>query len=89
MCAQRFTRADAQLRTMKLIVESASELFLGDGFATTSLEAVAAPSGVSHRAVYSTFVGVGALGSAVVGPRSRPDVAASIIGIPMRSDGMS
>ncbi|MEJ9080553.1 MULTISPECIES: TetR/AcrR family transcriptional regulator [Gordonia] len=63
---QRLTRADAQLRTRRLIVESATDLFLRDGFDATSLEAVAAHAGFTRGAVYSNFAGKVALGSAVI-----------------------
>ncbi len=63
---QRLSRAEAQVRTRELIVASATELFLRDGFTATSLEAVAAHAGFSRGAVYSNFAGKVALGTAVI-----------------------
>ncbi|MCA0156695.1 TetR/AcrR family transcriptional regulator [Tsukamurella sp. M9C] len=63
---QRLSRAEAQVRTRELIVASATELFLRDGFTATSLEAVAAHAGFTRGAVYSNFAGKVALGSAVI-----------------------
>ncbi|CAM3782513.1 TetR/AcrR family transcriptional regulator [Tsukamurella ocularis] len=63
---QRLSRADAQSRTRALIVASATELFLRDGFTATSLEAVAAHAGFTRGAVYSNFANKVALGTAVI-----------------------
>ncbi|AUN40668.1 TetR/AcrR family transcriptional regulator [Tsukamurella tyrosinosolvens] len=63
---QRLSRADAQSRTRALIVASATELFLRDGFTATSLEAVAAHAGFTRGAVYSNFANKVSLGTAVI-----------------------
>lgn len=63
---QRLSRADAQSRTRELIVASATELFLRDGFTATSLEAVAAHAGFTRGAVYSNFTSKVSLGTAVI-----------------------
>jgi len=48
------------------IVEAAAVLFLRDGYARTSIEAVAASAGVSKRTLYARFDGKGAVFLAVV-----------------------
>ena len=49
------------------IVEAASTLFLRDGYAATSIEAIAATAGVSKRTLYARFEGKNAVFLAVVG----------------------
>lgn len=51
----RLTRAQSQARTRALLVSTAKELFLRDGYAVTSLEKVADEAGYSKGAVYSNF----------------------------------
>ncbi|MFT4187722.1 MAG: TetR/AcrR family transcriptional regulator [Aeromicrobium sp.] len=55
--AERVTRAERQARTRDRLVEVASELFLADGYAATSLDSVAVAAGFSKGAVYSNFSG--------------------------------
>lgn len=57
--------ADAALLGERIITE-ASTLFLRDGYASTSVEAIAAASGVSKRTFYARFEGKGAVFLAVV-----------------------
>ena len=47
-------------------MDAATELFLRDGYSTTSLEAVAAAAGVSKRTLYARFSGKAALLQVVV-----------------------
>nr|WP_042191533.1 TetR/AcrR family transcriptional regulator [Kibdelosporangium sp. MJ126-NF4]CEL20137.1 Transcriptional regulator, TetR family [Kibdelosporangium sp. MJ126-NF4]CTQ97362.1 Transcriptional regulator, TetR family [Kibdelosporangium sp. MJ126-NF4] len=51
----RLTRAESQARTRARLLEVAGELFLRDGYATTSLEKVADAAGYTRGAVYSNF----------------------------------
>ncbi|ONI75098.1 TetR family transcriptional regulator [Actinosynnema sp. ALI-1.44] len=51
----RLTRAESQARTRTRLLEVASELFLRDGYAATSLEKVADAAGYTRGAVYSNF----------------------------------
>lgn len=51
----RMTRAESQARTRETLVATATELFLRDGYAATSLEKVAEEAGFSKGAVYSNF----------------------------------
>ncbi len=60
------TRAESQERTRRLIVDAAAELFLRDGFRTTSLERIAEEAGFTRGAVYSNFEGKTAMGIAVI-----------------------
>jgi AcrR family transcriptional regulator len=62
----RLTRAESQERTRRLIVEAAAELFLRDGFRTTSLERIAEEAGFTRGAVYSNFESKTAMGIAVI-----------------------
>jgi AcrR family transcriptional regulator len=63
---RRLTRAESQQRTRGLIIEAATELFLRDGFSSTSLEAVAEEAGFTVGAVYSNFKNKTAMGVAVI-----------------------
>lgn len=51
----RMTRTESQARTRETLVTTATELFLRDGYAATSLEKVADEAGYSKGAVYSNF----------------------------------
>src|SRR6266545_6507235 len=51
----RLTRAESQARTRDQLIATATELFLRDGYAATSLEKVADEAGYSKGAVYSNF----------------------------------
>jgi AcrR family transcriptional regulator len=51
----RLTRAESQARTREQLVATAKELFLRDGYSSTSLEKVADEAGYSKGAVYSNF----------------------------------
>lgn len=53
----RLTRTESQSRNRELLVASARRLFLRDGYATTSLAAVAAEAGFSTGVVYSNVAG--------------------------------
>jgi AcrR family transcriptional regulator len=61
----RPTRQDAPLLTER-ILDAATQLFLRDGYGTTSLEAVAVAAGVSKRTLYARFAGKPALFQVVV-----------------------
>ena len=61
----RPTRADA-LRLRQRILEVATELFLAEGYGSTSIEAVAARAGISKRTFYHRFDDKSALFAAVV-----------------------
>jgi TetR/AcrR family transcriptional regulator, mexJK operon transcriptional repressor len=61
----RPSRADAALLRER-ILESATELFLEDGYGATSIEAVAARAGISKRTFYDRFDDKPALFHAVV-----------------------
>jgi AcrR family transcriptional regulator len=62
----RLNRQDSQARTRALIVESATTLFLRDGFRATSLEDVAEHAGFTRGAAYSNFASKTALGIAAI-----------------------
>lgn len=51
----RLTRAESQARTRELLIATARELFLRDGYHATTLEKVADAAGFSKGAVYSNF----------------------------------
>ncbi len=51
----RLTRAESQARTREQLIATAKELFLRDGYSSTSLEKVADEAGYSKGAVYSNF----------------------------------
>jgi TetR/AcrR family transcriptional repressor of mexJK operon len=61
----RPSRADA-LRLRQRILEVATELFLAEGYGSTSIEAVAARAGISKRTLYHRFDDKSALFAAVV-----------------------
>jgi AcrR family transcriptional regulator len=49
------TRAESQARTRAQLITTATEMFLRDGYVTTSLEKVAEAAGFTRGAVYSNF----------------------------------
>lgn len=51
----RVTRAESQARTRAQLISTATEMFLRDGFAATSLEKVSEAAGFTRGAVYSNF----------------------------------
>lgn len=51
------TRAERQAQTRERLIDVARELFLNDGYASTSLDKVAVAAGFSKGAVYSNFSG--------------------------------
>ena len=61
----RPTRDEAPLLTER-VLDAATDLFLREGYGTTSLEAVAAAAGVSKRTLYARFAGKAALLQMVV-----------------------
>ena len=61
----RPSRADA-LRLRQRILEVATELFLAEGYGSTTIEAVAAQAGISKRTFYHRFDDKSALFAAVV-----------------------
>ena len=61
----RPSRADA-LRLRQRILETATELFLAQGYGSTTIEAVAARAGISKRTLYHRFDDKAALFTAVV-----------------------
>jgi TetR/AcrR family transcriptional repressor of mexJK operon len=61
----RPSRTDA-LRLRERILESATELFLAEGYGSTSIEAVAGRAGISKRTFYHRFNDKAALFAAVV-----------------------
>jgi AcrR family transcriptional regulator len=66
VATRRLTRAESQERTRALIVQTATRLFLRDGFGATSLEQIAEEAGFTRGAVYSNFDGKTAMGIAVI-----------------------
>src|SRR5450755_4232624 len=61
----RPSRADA-LRLRQRILEVATELFLAEGYGSTTIEAVAVSAGISKRTFYHRFDDKAALFAAVV-----------------------
>lgn len=53
----KVTRAERQAHTRQKLIGTARYLFLGDGYAATSLDRVAEHAGFSKGAVYSNFSG--------------------------------
>ena len=53
----RLTRAQSRARTREQLVATATDLFLRDGYAATSLDTVADEAGYSKGAIYSNFTG--------------------------------
>lgn len=62
----RLNRQQSQARTRELIIESATVLFLRDGFRSTSLEQIGEHAGFTRGAVYSNFASKTAMGIAVI-----------------------
>lgn len=60
------SRTESQARTRALLIETAKNLFLHDGYQSTSLEKVAESAGFSKGAVYSNFRNKDELGMAVL-----------------------
>jgi AcrR family transcriptional regulator len=60
------TRAEQARRTRERILESARELFLEEGFAKTTINAVADRAGVSAETIYATYRSKPALLGAVI-----------------------
>jgi len=52
----RLTRQEAQVRTREHLLGTATEHFLGHGYAAASLEQIAEDAGYSKGAIYSNFV---------------------------------
>jgi TetR/AcrR family transcriptional regulator, mexJK operon transcriptional repressor len=77
----RPSRADA-LRLRQRILEVATELFLAEGYGSTSIEAVAVRAGISKRTLYHRFDDKSALFAAVVHEiiaQIRPPAGVSLI----------
>lgn len=66
MTKQRLSRAESQEQTRQRIIESATRLFMGEGFRPTSLEQIAADAGYTVGAIYSNFANKLEIGIAVV-----------------------
>ncbi|MFD3595009.1 TetR/AcrR family transcriptional regulator [Nocardia sp. NPDC058640] len=62
----RMTRKESHALTRERLVETATRLFLADGYNVTSLEKVATEAGFSKGAVYSNFATKHELGLAVL-----------------------
>ncbi|QRP48106.1 TetR/AcrR family transcriptional regulator [Amycolatopsis sp. FDAARGOS 1241] len=83
----RMTRAESQARTRELLIGTAKELFLRDGYALTSLEKVAEEAGFSKGAVYSNFRGKNELCLAVL-ERIHAEQAALVSATLATADGV-
>ena len=75
----RLTRKESHAQTRERLLETATRLFLADGYNVTSLDKVAIEAGFSKGAVYSNFATKHELGLAVL-DRVRMDRAASLAG---------
>ncbi|HZU62212.1 MAG TPA: helix-turn-helix domain-containing protein, partial [Novosphingobium sp.] len=51
----KLTRSQSQAQTRARLIEAAQQLFMRDGFAATSIDAIAEAAGYSKGAVYSNF----------------------------------
>lgn len=60
------TRATRQAETVRALTGAAVELFLRDGYAATSVHAVAREAGVTTGALYANFAGKAGLGLAAL-----------------------
>lgn len=60
------TRAARQAETVRSLTDAAAELFLRDGYAATSVHAVAQKAGVTTGALYANFAGKAGLGLAAL-----------------------
>lgn len=70
------SRSQSQARTREALLETATRLFLRDGYRATSLERVAAEAGYSKGAVYSNFASKEALCLALIERRNAQAYAA-------------
>ena len=59
------TRQEQARRTRRAIIDAAHDLFLADGFAATTMSAVAAAAGVAVQTVYKAFASKPRLAKAV------------------------
>ena len=55
MTAVKTTRAEKALRTRQRMLDSARELIVGQGYAATTMEQIAAGAGVALQTIYYTF----------------------------------
>jgi AcrR family transcriptional regulator len=83
----RLTRAESRARTREQLVATATELFLRDGYAATSLDAVADEAGYSKGAIYSNFSGKDELCLAVL-DGIHGQQAALLAGALQQADGL-
>lgn len=75
------SRSDTQQRNRDLVLDAARVLFLRDGYAATSLVAVAERAGFSTGVVYSNFTGKSGLALAVLREIEAEEVAALTDGL--------
>lgn len=83
----RLTRAESQERTRRLLIESATKLFLRDGFRATSLDAIGDEAGFSRGAVYSNFSSKGEIGIAVVDALYESALQTAMTAVGVQSEG--
>jgi AcrR family transcriptional regulator len=72
-------RQDQAARTRALIVDAAAELFMADGYARTSVRAIAERAGVAADTVYATFATKVRVLTAVVDSRLAPPGVANVM----------
>jgi AcrR family transcriptional regulator len=85
----RLTRAETQARNRRLLLRTARELFLRDGYQLTSIAAIAEEAGFSTGAVYSNFGTKAEMALHVLGEiqTERMDELHEILAEPFSADG--
>ncbi|RAI61138.1 TetR/AcrR family transcriptional regulator [Roseicella frigidaeris] len=82
----RLSRAKSQALTRERLLAAASELFAREGYATTSVDRIAAAAGYSKGAVYSNFEGKEAIFLAVLERQGQEALDALLAGIAAAPD---
>jgi AcrR family transcriptional regulator len=71
----RLRRAESQVRTSERLLKSALEIFIRDGYARASIDAIAEDAGYSKGAVYSNFAGKEGLFLAILKQKFETEIA--------------
>ncbi len=87
MAARRvLTRAETQARTREELIDAAEELFLGNGYHSTSIAAIAAEAGRTVGAVYSNFANKEDLCLEVLKRRASGEMSSLMAGLAASSE---
>lgn len=71
----RLRRAESQIRTSERLLKSALAIFIRDGYARASIDAIAEDAGYSKGAVYSNFAGKEGLFLAILKQKFAAEIA--------------